>query len=60
MVLSWTALLKYTIFVTSKNCIFSRNFFDVTKAYNSNNAVPDSTMVMVIDSLYEFSNLDVL
>ena len=44
--------------------IFRRNlrkniqFFDVTKSVYFNNAVQDSTMV--IDSLYEFSNLDVL
>ena len=65
MVLSWTALLKYRLFVTSKNCIYFRRnlrkniqFFDVTKSLYLINAAQDSSMV--IDSLYDFSNLDVL
>ena len=63
MVLYWTELLKYRVFVTSQNCIYFRRnlqkniqFFDVTKSLYSNNTVQDSAMV--IDSLYEFSNLD--
>ena len=65
MVLSWTELLKYRVFVTSQNCIYFRRnlrkniqFFDVTKSLYLTNAVQDSSMV--IDSLYDFSNLDVL
>ena len=65
MVLSWTVLLKYRLFVTSKIfyifpqiSVENMQFFDVTKGLYFNNAVQDSTMV--IGSLNEFSNLDVL
>ena len=53
MVLSWTELLKYRLFVTSQNCIYFRRnlrkniqFFDVTKSLYFNNTVQDSTMVI--------------
>ena len=63
MLLSWTALIKYRLFVHSKNCIFFNKFlrkyiqfFDVTKSLyiltTLSRIVPISTMV--IDSLYEF------
>lgn len=65
MVLSWTENTKYRLFVTSKNCLYFRRnlrkniqFFDVKKSLYLVNAVQDSSMV--IDSLYDFSNFDVL
>ena len=50
MVLSWTELLKYRVFVTSQNCIYFRRnlrkniqFFDVTKSLYLINADKDSS-----------------